>query len=160
LTNRIKIQSKLFVQSFLFTKTQGTKHFVHPLFSTMPKGKKEITKIREKRNYDKERYQRRKEIISIQRKEKYLKNSNSEKSLLKKKVKILEQELEQVRKTSHTSTQEKFHLELQLGKIIILTLDSLTTVYLELNQAYTNLEIKLIIRSFFQVQKKYVLSFQ
>jgi hypothetical protein len=46
----------------------------------MPKGKKEITKKRDKRKYDKERYQKRKETISIQRKEKYLKNSNSEKS--------------------------------------------------------------------------------
>jgi hypothetical protein len=43
------------------------------------KEKKKITKERDKRNYDKERYHRRKETISIQRKEKYLKNSNSEK---------------------------------------------------------------------------------
>jgi chromosome segregation ATPase len=106
----------------------------------MPKGKKEITKKRDKRKYDKERYQRKKTTISIQRKEKYLKNSNSEKSLLNKEVKILKQELEQVNHTLHTSTQEKFHLELKLGKIIMLTLESLTMVYLELNQAFMDLE--------------------
>jgi chromosome segregation ATPase len=42
--------------------------------------------------------------------------------------------------TLHTSTQEKFHLELKLGKIIMLTLESLTMVYLELNQAFMDLE--------------------
>jgi hypothetical protein len=52
-------------------------------FQQCLKEKKETTK-REQRKYDKERYQRKKGTISIQRKEKYLKNSNSEISLLKK----------------------------------------------------------------------------
>jgi chromosome segregation ATPase len=107
-------------------------------FSQQCLKEKKDHKERDKRNYDKERYQRRKETISIQRKEKYLKNSNSEKSLLKKEVEILKQELDQANHTLHTSTQEKFHLELKLGKTIMLTLDSLT---MELNQAFMDLEI-------------------
>jgi hypothetical protein len=58
---------------------------------------------------------------------------------LKKEVEILKQELKQINHTLHTSTQENFILELKLGKIIILTLDSFTMVYLELNQAFLDL---------------------